>query len=73
MGLRELQAKAVGSELASVLPNDGIPWYKKPTLLRLNISLFCLFLFSSANGYDGSMMNGLQALPQWEKFMNHPT
>ena len=65
--------KAVGPELAAVLPQDGIPWYKKAFLRRLNFSVFCLVLFSSANGYDGSMMNGLQALPQWGIFMHNPT
>ncbi|KAM9883609.1 sugar transporter [Verticillium dahliae] len=29
-------------------------------------------LLVAANGYDGSMMNGLMALPQWFNFMNHP-
>ncbi|KAH8113763.1 hexose transporter [Phellopilus nigrolimitatus] len=28
---------------------------------------------SSTNGYDGSMMNGLQSLTQWENDFNHPT
>jgi len=28
---------------------------------------------ASANGYDGSLMNGLQALHQWRDFMNTPT
>jgi MFS family permease len=23
-------------------------------------------------GYDGSLLNGLQTLPQWQKFFNHP-
>jgi hypothetical protein len=27
---------------------------------------------ASANGYDGSLMNGLQALPRWNEFMNKP-
>lgn len=27
---------------------------------------------SSTNGYDGSMMNGLQSLTQWEDSFNHP-
>ncbi|KAL3470511.1 general substrate transporter [Aspergillus californicus] len=66
------QDKAIGTNLGAVLPNDETPWYKKRHLLRLNLCLFCIFLFSSANGYDGSMMNGLQALPQWHTFMSHP-
>ncbi|KAH6997270.1 general substrate transporter [Ilyonectria destructans] len=65
--------KGVGPELAAVLPQDGLPWYKKSHLVRLNFSIICLVLFSSANGYDGSMMNGLQALPEWGHFMGNPT
>jgi hypothetical protein len=42
--------QAVGAELAAVLPNDGIPWYKKPHLLRLNFSIISIVLFSAANG-----------------------
>ncbi|KAM6506657.1 hypothetical protein FSOLCH5_013632 [Fusarium solani] len=30
-------------------------------------------MFSSSNGYDGSLMNGLLALPQWHGFMDSPT
>jgi hypothetical protein len=29
-------------------------------------------LKASANGYDGSLMNGLQALPRWNEFMKQP-
>jgi MFS family permease len=67
------EAKIVGSELLAVLPRDGRPWYTKGSLLQLNFCLFSLILYSSANGYDGSMMNGLQALTQWQDFMQHPT
>lgn len=28
---------------------------------------------SSTNGYDGSMMNGLQSLPQWRDYFGNPT
>ncbi|PYH84780.1 sugar transporter [Aspergillus uvarum CBS 121591] len=65
-------AADVGESVFAALPKDGRPWWKKPHLLRLNFILFSCILFSSANGYDGTMMNGLQALPQWQKFMNHP-
>lgn len=63
---------AVGEDLARVLPNDGIPWYKKRHLLILNYYAVSMGLLAAANGYDGSMMNGLMALPQWFDFMGHP-
>ncbi|RDW80286.1 hypothetical protein BP6252_04924 [Coleophoma cylindrospora] len=64
---------AVGAELAAVLPSNRIPWWKRGNLLRLNFTIFSLCLLSSAGGYDGSMMNGLLALPQWYVFMDNPT
>ncbi|KAH6653800.1 general substrate transporter [Truncatella angustata] len=64
-------SKAVGKDLAAVLPKD--PWYKRPGLIKLNFSLISLVLFSSANGYDGSLMNSLQALSQWQDFMGNPS
>ncbi|KAH8796301.1 general substrate transporter [Hyaloscypha finlandica] len=65
--------KSVGAEFAALLPANDKAWYKKPTLLYLNFCLFSLFLLSSGNGYDGSMLNGLLALPQWVNFMDKPT
>lgn len=64
---------AVGEDLARVLPQDDVPWYKQRHLLLLNYYAVSMTLFSAANGYDGSMMNGLQALPQWFKFMDDPS
>ncbi|TVY67879.1 Lactose permease [Fusarium oxysporum f. sp. cubense] len=66
------KADTVADTLASVLPSDGKPWYKQGHLLRLNFIILSLVMFSSANGYDGSLMNGLQALPKWNQFMNMP-
>ncbi|KAE8373999.1 general substrate transporter [Aspergillus bertholletiae] len=60
-------------ELAAFLPADGPAWYKQGHLLRLNAIILALVMFSSANGYDGSLMNGLQALDQWNVFLDHPT
>jgi MFS family permease len=34
--------------------------------------IFSVMLFSATTGYDNSMMNGLQALTNWQAFMNHP-
>ncbi|EFQ35755.1 hypothetical protein CGRA01v4_01579 [Colletotrichum graminicola] len=69
------QAKAkdtVAHQLSSVLPSDGKPWYKQSHLIRLNYTILSLVLLSSAVGYDGSLMNGLQALPKWNQFMGMP-
>ncbi|KAI4719894.1 general substrate transporter [Aureobasidium sp. EXF-10727] len=59
-------------ELAAVLPRDGRAWYTKPHLLKIHRESG-LTISASANGYDGSLMNGLQALPQWNHLMDTPT
>jgi MFS family permease len=38
----------------------------------LNAWIVLLLITSSTNGYDGSMMNGLQSLDQWNDAFNHP-
>ncbi|KAJ7866427.1 hypothetical protein B0H14DRAFT_3593938 [Mycena olivaceomarginata] len=43
------------------------------SLIALNTWILLLLITSSTNGYDGSMMNGLQSLPQWEGYFDHPT
>ncbi|THY13155.1 general substrate transporter [Aureobasidium pullulans] len=71
MGKADAGARAaVGDDLAAVLP-DG-PWHKKAHLVKLNFVVVSLVLFSSANGYDGSLMNGLQALNQWNDHFDRP-
>lgn len=45
----------VGEELAAVLPDDGIPWYRKPYLLRLNLLICIPLLSSSVSGFDGKL------------------
>ncbi|KXS98241.1 hypothetical protein AC578_6274 [Pseudocercospora eumusae] len=67
------RSNAIGPELLAVLPQDDRAWYSKPYLLKLNFCLLSLVIFSATNGYDGSLMNGLQALDQWEEFMHNPT
>ncbi|CAK7230178.1 hypothetical protein SBRCBS47491_007497 [Sporothrix bragantina] len=59
--------------LESVIPSDGTPWYRKSHLLKLNYVIVSLVLYSSANGFDGSLQNSLQVLDQWEDFMDHPS
>ncbi|PCG90188.1 Major facilitator superfamily domain, general substrate transporter [Penicillium occitanis (nom. inval.)] len=64
---------AVGRELASVLPQDNKGWYQRAHLVKLNLIILSLCQFSSNNGFDGSIMNGLQSLPLWHEFMHTPT
>ncbi|PWY69341.1 sugar transporter [Aspergillus eucalypticola CBS 122712] len=69
----DTSSKHAGEDhLAAVLPS-GPAWYKQPHLVRLNLIILSLVMFSSANGFDGSLMNGLEALNQWKTFMNNPT
>jgi hypothetical protein len=54
----------VGAALAEVLPVTDKWWFQQLHLLRLNLILLVPLLSSSVAGYDGSLMNGLQSLPQ---------
>jgi sugar porter (SP) family MFS transporter len=47
-------------------------WYNNRRLITLNAWIFLMLITSSTNGYDGSMMNGLQTLPQWKQAFNNP-
>jgi len=38
----------------------AVTWYTDPGLRKTYICLFMVILTSATNGYDGSMMNGLQ-------------
>lgn len=61
-----------GWDMQHVLPQDGIPWYKKRYLLILNLFMLIPYLSSTTNGYDGSLLNGLQSMSQWQEFFDHP-
>lgn len=65
--------RSTNDELHAVLPKDGTPWWKKSYLIKTNICVLSLMLFSGSNGFDGSLMNGLLALPQWREFMDSPS
>ncbi|OJA17867.1 hypothetical protein AZE42_05906 [Rhizopogon vesiculosus] len=48
-------------------------WYNNRRIITLNAWIVLLLISSSTNGYDGSMMNGLQSLPQWEVAFDNPS
>ncbi|KAG8997888.1 hypothetical protein FRB94_007391 [Tulasnella sp. JGI-2019a] len=48
-------------------------WWMNARRIKLNAWIFLLLITSSTNGYDGSMMNGLQTLSQWKSAFNNPS
>ncbi|CAI7672294.1 unnamed protein product [Penicillium manginii] len=75
MGAKGADASSKPAEedrLAAVLPPNLTPWWKQGHLIQLNFIIISLVMYSSANGYDGSLMNGLEALTQWKEFMDYP-
>lgn len=47
-----------------VLPQKT--WWRDPGLRRLYFMAPILFLGSTINGYDGSLLNGLQTMDTWQ-------
>ncbi|KAE9369215.1 general substrate transporter [Stipitochalara longipes BDJ] len=47
-------------------------WFQDPGLRKLYFLIFIAILSSATNGYDGSMMNGLQALTYWKDYFHNP-
>ncbi|KAJ3039983.1 hypothetical protein HDV00_011538 [Rhizophlyctis rosea] len=52
--------------------NGNRPWYRNRGIRNLNLLLLLALITSCTNGYDGSMMNGLQAVENWQNYFNHP-
>lgn len=51
---------------------ERVSWWKRRNMRTLYIYIIVLILTNTANGFDGSMMNGLQTLSYWQKFFDHP-
>jgi len=62
-----------GTEVYAHLIDRSRPWWKNGRLIKLNCCLALLLITSSTNGFDGSMMNGLQSLDQWKSAFNNPS
>ncbi|KAJ5641448.1 hypothetical protein N7490_005448 [Penicillium lividum] len=48
-------------------------WWHYPGLRSLNLLLLGCIVCDMTNGYDGSMLNGLQSIEQWQDALGHPT
>lgn len=60
-------------DMNEYLPKWDKPWYKHPHFRFLYFCVFLITLTSTNNGYDGSMLNGLQSLNVWHKDLGNPT
>ncbi|KAL1866872.1 hypothetical protein Daus18300_006575 [Diaporthe australafricana] len=50
-----------------------ITWWKTPYMRSLYLFLWAAMLTSATNGYDGSLINGLQSMSQWQDYFHHPS
>lgn len=49
-----------------------VAWWTSKEMRRLYFYLFVMIITNTANGFDGSMMNGLQTLSYWRDYFNNP-
>lgn len=61
------------NETTAALDIPDVVWWKEPGLRKLYLCLPILFLGSTINGYDGSLLNGLQTSTQWQSYFGYPT
>jgi sugar porter (SP) family MFS transporter len=61
-----------GLMLRDVIPKREKMWWRYKSLLTLNLLLLGCIASDITNGYDGSMLNGLQIIPSWQNFFHHP-
>ncbi|KAI4854600.1 general substrate transporter [Aureobasidium sp. EXF-8845] len=65
---------ASGSEVYKSLHNNVNPkWMKDPGLRKLNFGVATMFASAAANGYDGSLINGLLAIPYFNQNLGDPS
>ncbi|KAK6199617.1 general substrate transporter [Scheffersomyces amazonensis] len=69
----QLQQQALNDEDINNYLYLEKPWYKYSFFWLLHFYVFLITLTSTNLGYDGSMLNGLQSLEDWNKSMGYPT
>jgi MFS family permease len=61
------------SEISRLIEQDKTPWYRKKNLRTLYLTLVPAALgVEMTSGYDGSVLNGLQAVDPWNTYFNNP-
>ncbi|OCF77461.1 hypothetical protein I204_01449 [Kwoniella mangroviensis CBS 8886] len=66
------ESNTSNEDLQEIMKNRDIRWYRGH-LGKLNLICFLCIITSMNNGYDGSMMNGLQSLDTWKGYFGTPT
>ncbi|KAJ9110855.1 hypothetical protein QFC19_001364 [Naganishia cerealis] len=61
----------VTADLAVLMQGRDTRFYHG-SLLKLTLIIFLALITSMTNGYDGSMMNGLQSVEHWQTYFNRP-
>jgi hypothetical protein len=61
-----------GVSFADLPNNTNKSWWKDPGMRRGMIHIFILYTAVYSLGYDGSLLNGLQALPAWQTNFKKP-
>lgn len=62
------------SQIAQIIRQDTVPWYRKPQLRLLYLSLVPAVLMSEiTSGIDSSMLTGLQAVTEWNDYFDQPS
>lgn len=49
-----------------------VKWWQSSNMRKLYILIVIMITTNTANGFDGSMMNGLQSLTYWQEYFDHP-
>ncbi|KAH6907064.1 hexose transporter [Coprinopsis sp. MPI-PUGE-AT-0042] len=65
-------ASTGGSEQYKKLVDPTKKWYNNRRLIVLNGWIVLLLITSSTVGYDGSLLNGLQSIPNWHDYFGRP-
>lgn len=63
------RASDFGLNLDHGVPKLQVPevtWYKHAGLRKLYVMMPILMLCATVNGYDGSLLNGLQTMDTWQ-------
>ena len=72
---RDVSARDVAkiSEIGRLVEQDKTPWYRKKSLRMLYFTLVPAALgVEMTSGYDGSVLNGLQAVNPWNTYFDNP-